>query len=99
MVTSKSVGSSNGSKGFFFILSSDDRKMDHLIQETVNRKMINHIAHRTFTTNVPDQGMLPTGQGVSQKYIYLNKNFICIIFWLFLSLFGGLILMAYFRMA
>ena len=56
--------------------------MDPLMQETVrNQKMINQIAHRTFTTNVIDQGMLPTGQGVSWKNILTSiKIFIFIIF-------------------
>ena len=49
--------------------------MDQLIQETNrNREMLNQIAHRTFTTNAPDQG-------VSRKYISTSiKIFIFTIF-------------------
>lgn len=56
--------------------------MDHLIQETdKNREMFNLIAHKAFATNGPDQGMLPTGQKVSQKYIFTSlKIFIFIFF-------------------
>lgn len=100
LFTSKSFGFSYGSK-VYFILYSDDIKMDQLIQETDrNREMINQIAHRTFTTNAPDQGMLPTGQGVSRKHIFTPIKILYLYyFWLFLSLLRGLIPIAPFRMA
>ena len=67
--------------------TSDDRKMDQLIHETErNREMFNQIAHRTFTTNAPDQGLLPTGQKVSRKYVFTSKK-IVIFYSFFLSLF------------
>jgi len=71
------------------VLALDDRKMDQLIQETErNREMFNQIAHRTFTTHAPDQGMLPTGPKVSRKYtFYFEENLY--YFLLFLSLFHG----------
>ena len=60
--------------------------MDQLIQETGrNREMLNQIADRTFTTNTPDQGMLPTGQEVSQKYILTSYQFFLSL--LFLAIF------------
>ena len=69
---------------FFFILVSDDRKMDQLIQETErSREMVNQIAYKTFTTHAPDQGMLPTGQKVSPKYTFTFKKMITLFdhFW------------------
>ncbi|XP_078372507.1 uncharacterized protein LOC144656151 isoform X5 [Oculina patagonica] len=47
--------------GYSFPLT-DERKMDHVLQETErNRQMANQIAHRTFTTHAFDDGAFPTG--------------------------------------
>ncbi|XP_078372504.1 uncharacterized protein LOC144656151 isoform X2 [Oculina patagonica] len=47
--------------GYSFPLT-DERKMDHVLQETErNRQMANQIAHRTFTTHGFDDGAFPTG--------------------------------------
>lgn len=44
---------------------SDERKMDHVLQETErNRQMANQIAYRTFTAHGLDEGMFPTGPKV-----------------------------------
>jgi len=47
--------------GYSFPLT-DERKMDHVLQETErNRQMANQIAHRTFTPHGVDEGIFPTG--------------------------------------
>lgn len=75
--------------------------MDQLIQETArNREMINQIAHRTFATNTPDQGMLSTGQPVSGNYIFTAIKILSLLFVaIFESVWWFDPVMASFRMA
>lgn len=59
-----------------FLCNSDERKMDHVLQETErNRQMANQIAHRTFTTHAFDDGAFPTGPQVSSRFLCWNINY------------------------
>ena len=61
----------------FLELFLDERKMDHVLQETErNRQMANQIAYRTFAAKGVDDGGFPTGPKV-----YLYRVFIVSSVW------------------
>ena len=61
----------------FLELVLDERKMDHVLQETErNRQMANQIAYRTFAAKGVDDDAFPTGPKV-----YLYRVFILNSVW------------------